>query len=383
MPWQTPSLADVRGMVRDSIRAKLPGADALVPNSVLRVLSDNQGALAHEVLQYVDWLALQLIPDTAETVWLDRHGDIWLVNADASTGRKVATLAQGTVEFVSEVGGTIVPVATRLGGSSITAFGNPATVEYETLEGIITADSQAPTPCLVRALDPGSGGNRNPGDSLTVLGNVQGDISTCTVVEVGGGVDTEGDEDLRIRVLERIRQPPMGGADYDYVAWAKGVPGVTRSWAASEDLGTVTVRFMMDDLRADNDGFPTQPDVDAVAAYIDYRRPVSVKDTYVFSPIKQRVDVNIDNLMPDTTAVRAAIEDSLRVMILQKASPGRMIFAAWKSYAVMNAPEVVSFELVNTTDDVMESIGHMAVLGDITYGPSIDPENQTVRFVKR
>src|ERR1700704_5891589 len=105
MPWTTPTLAEVRGMVRDAIRAKMPGADAMVPNSVLRILSDGQGGQCHTTLQYIDWLALQLLPDTAETEWLDRHGDIWLVNSDGTTGRKMATLAQGSAMFTGVVGG--------------------------------------------------------------------------------------------------------------------------------------------------------------------------------------------------------------------------------------------------------------------------------------
>ena len=79
MPWSTPTLRDVRSTIRDAITGRLPGADANVPNSVLRVLSDAMGALCHLTLQYIDWLALQLLPDTAETEWLDRHGQIWLV----------------------------------------------------------------------------------------------------------------------------------------------------------------------------------------------------------------------------------------------------------------------------------------------------------------
>src|SRR4030095_1153854 len=114
MPWVTPQLRDVRSLVRDSIRASLPGADALVPNSVLRVLSDNQGALCHLTLQYIDWLAWQLLPDTAETEWLDRHGDIWLVNADGTTGRKAATLASGIVNFTGDILGVIIPQGTQL-----------------------------------------------------------------------------------------------------------------------------------------------------------------------------------------------------------------------------------------------------------------------------
>ena len=159
VPWATPTLAEVRGMVRDAIRAKLPGADALIPNSVLRVLSDNQGAQCHTVLQYVDWLALQLLPDSAETEFLDRHGDIWLVNADGTTGRKMATLAEGVVTITSDVGGIIVPVGTRMSATVATAIGG-VTIEYETLEGIITSfDPTVAVPCRTRSLDPGAASN--------------------------------------------------------------------------------------------------------------------------------------------------------------------------------------------------------------------------------
>src|SRR4051812_46066384 len=118
MPWNTPILKTVRSLVRDAIRGNLPGADALVPNSVLRVLSDAMGALCHLTLQYIDWLALQLLPDTAETEWLDRHGDIWLVNADGTTGRKLATLAEGTVTVVGSEGGIVVPLSTPMTGTA-------------------------------------------------------------------------------------------------------------------------------------------------------------------------------------------------------------------------------------------------------------------------
>ena len=73
-----------------------------------------------------------------------------------------------------------------------------------------------------------------------------------------GGVEAENDDDLRARILQRIQNPPMGGAQADYVTWALAVPGVTRAWAAPEQgIGTITVRFLMDELRADDDGWPT------------------------------------------------------------------------------------------------------------------------------
>ena len=113
MPWATPTLRKVREMVRDDITASLYGA-SFIGNNVLRVMADAKAGLAHHVLRYIDWLALQLLPDTAETEWLDRHGDIWLVNADQTVGRKMATYATGTVEFTGEVGGIIIPSGTQL-----------------------------------------------------------------------------------------------------------------------------------------------------------------------------------------------------------------------------------------------------------------------------
>jgi uncharacterized phage protein gp47/JayE len=354
MPWSTPTLKDVRGIVRDNVRGRLPGADASVPNSVLRVISDAQGGLCHLTLQYIDWLALQLLPDTAETEWLDRHGAIWLVNSDNSLGRKQATFAQGMVTFTG-INGTVVPIFTQLTGQQ---------VGYETTAAITIGSG--PTNASARALDPGALGNLQLGDTLGV--NVPGADAAVTVVEMIGGTDTENDDDLRARILHRIRNPAMGGSEADYITWALAVPGVTRAWAAPEQgLGTITVRFLMDELRASDDGWPIQTDVYAVQDYIDQKRPVTVKDCYVLAPIKQFVDVTIQDLMPDTAEAQAAAEASIRTMLRELAHPGQTIYAAWISYAVMNTPGVESFTLVTTDDAVMPNLGTMAVLGTLLF----------------
>jgi uncharacterized phage protein gp47/JayE len=123
----------------------------------------------------------------------------------------------------------------------------------------------------------------------------------------------------------------------------------------------------MDDLRADDDGWPTPDDIQNVATYIDKMRPVTVKDCYVLAPIKEFIDITITNLVPDTEAARGEIELSIRNMLFSQAAPGQTIFAAWVSYAIMNAPSVQSFELVTTDDYIMPSLGHMAVLETILY----------------
>ena len=368
MPWSTPTLRKVREMVRDDITASLYGA-AFIGNNVLRVMADAMAGLAHHVLRYIDWLALQLLPDTAEVEWLDRHGDIWLTGPGlgvgqpgVAIGRKMATYATGVVTFTGIVGGVVIPMATRLEG------GNG--VAYETIEPAVTQSDGAPVGVRVRAIDAGEAGNREAGDILSVQPALDGVDGGTTVVEVGGGTDIESDDDLRMRVLQRIRQPPQGGALHDYVRWALAVPGVTRASCGPLEMGigTVTVRVLFDDLRADNDGWPTEADLAVVTEYIDSVRPVAVKDFWVLAPIKQYVDVHIGNLIPDTTEIRAAVEASLHEMFLNLAAPGQTIFAAWKAQAIMNTPGVISCDLRDWDDDEMPSKGHMGVLADIVYG---------------
>jgi uncharacterized phage protein gp47/JayE len=362
MPWSTPTLSEVRSLVRDNIHGSLPGSDATIPNSVLRVTSDVQGGLCFLTLEYIDWLALQLLPDTAEHEWLDRHGEIWLVNADGTTGRKMATLAEGSVSFTGE-GNLVLPVNSQLtSGSGVT---------YETTEQI-TILADAATPASVRAIDPGTQGNLEAGDSLSLSDAPPGIDESGVVIIMTGGIDEETDDELRSRVLERIRHPPMGGDQHDYVQWALAVPGVTRAWCYPNEMGigTVTIRFMCDDLRADNGGFPLQEDIDRVTAYIDQVRPVTTKDRWVLSPIPQRIDVHIGNLVNDTESTRGSIQASLDDMLFQQAIPGQTIYAVWKSFAIMNSAGVVSFDLLNNADDVMPSNGHLAILGNIFYDHS-------------
>jgi len=353
MPWSTPTLKEVRSLIRDSIRASLPGADASVPNSVLRVVSDNQGALCHLTLQYVDWLALQLLPDTAEKEWLDRHGTIWLVNADGTTGRKMATFSEGSAIFTGTQG-VVIPAGARLTYSDIS---------FEVVSEFTLGSS--PTEGAIRALDPGTMGNLEPGTQLSSDIDAVGEV---VVSVLDGGADTESDEDLRSRVLRRIRQPPMGGASYDYEAWALAVPGVTRAWCAGTEqgIGTATVRIMMDDLRADNGGFPTASDVDRVQAYLETVRPVTVKDLFVEAPIPYPIDVHLTFLDRDVEATRAAVEESLLEMFYARAIPGQLWYRAWTDEGISAAAGVRAYDLVGN-DVPMPGGGYMPVLGTITY----------------
>jgi uncharacterized phage protein gp47/JayE len=180
----------------------------------------------------------------------------------------------------------------------------------------------------------------------------------------------------------RIREPPMGGCATDYEQWALAVPGVTRAWCYAQEMGigTVTVRSMWDELRADEEGFPHQSDLDTLEAYLDVMRPVTVKDMFVVSPIRWPINVEIADLQPDNLSIRAAINARLKAMILEQAVPGETIYASWKSGAIISAPGVRSFTLVSNQDDRAPSKGHMAVLGNVIYREMRDTEPEVERL---
>ena len=335
MPWTTPTLRDVRSLVRDAVHASLPGADANVPNSLLRVMSDNQGALCHLTLQYVDWLSLQLLPDTAETEWLDRHGQIWLVNADGTTGRKMASLATGVASFQGLVDGTVIPAGTQLQSAADMPAGstsaNPV-VTFETLADVVTSSSTHG-----RRLDPRArswrvrqpAGRHHPGDRAADRRRELGSDRAQPHRRY-----RHRDRRAAARPHPAAHSEPADGRLGRPTTW----PGRWRCPASrargprpSKAPGTITVRFLMDDLRADDDGWPTPADVEAVALYIDQKRPVTVMGCYVLAPIKQFIDITIANLVPDTPEAQAEIEASIQAMLFEMAAPGQTIFAAWVS----------------------------------------------------
>ncbi|UGY13732.1 baseplate J/gp47 family protein [Bradyrhizobium septentrionale] len=356
MPWTTPPLKDVRRLVRDYVLAQVGGV-ALVPNSVLRIMSDAMAGLTHLTLLYLDWLAKQLMPDTAEQEWLDRHGQIWLVNADGSKGRKAATYAQGQVQFTGGTG-IVIPIGALMTG------GNG--VQYQTITaGEIGADGFGSATAV--SLTAGRVGNLPDGDVMSLSQTVPGIDTAILFGDMAGGFDTETDDQLRERILFRIQNPPMGGDLADYVAWATAVPGVTRAWAACEiGPGTMTVRFLMDDTYPDNHGLPQPADVDTVSDYIDSKRPVTVKDCFVMAPILSFYDITISSLTNDDPTVRARIEQSITDMEFKRSKPGQTMYRSWVDEAISQAVGEETHELDFETT-VMPAPAYMPTLGTVLY----------------
>lgn len=360
MPWPLISLRDRRRQVRDDIAAHLPGADASVANSVLRVVADAQAALTHDNDLHLDWLARQMMPDTAEAEFLERWANIWLPQ-----GRKGATASKGFITVAGSIGAA-VPTGAELAATVLTADGTPESVTYRVLEGVVLTSSTALV--QVEAITAGAITNLDEGAMLAfaVLPDSVDGEAVVAAPGLAGGADIEPDAELTARMIARIQAPPHGGARHDYVAWALEVPGVTRAWCTQEmGAGTVTVRFMCDAIRASSKGIPELEDVALVADYINYHRPVTAADCFVVAPVPQPLDLTLGDLAGSTAEVRAAIDTEIAAMLAVRAAPGAKVWESWIGEAISLATGEDRHTL--SIGNVQPySPGHIVVPGTVT-----------------
>lgn len=349
MPFARPSLTDLISRASSDIEAGLPGTDARLRRSNLAVLSRMHAGAVHGVYGYLDWLAQQLMVDTAETVFLDRYAGIWGVL------RVPAAFAAGAVT-VTGTSGVVVPAGTQLQRSDGAAFA-------VTLDATLVADAAV---VQVAAVMAGAAGNAAAGTQMAFVQPVTG-VASAGLVAAGGlvqGADRETDDALRNRVLARIQQPPMGGAKADYVAWALEVAGVTRAWCYPLEggPGTVVVRFVRD---TDASLIPDAAEVAAVQEYIDERRPVCAQVT-VLAPASAPLAMTI-TLTPSTAAVRTAVAAELADVLQREALPGGTILLSHLREAISVAAGETNNVLVSPIADITHAPGEMPVLGTITW----------------
>lgn len=350
MPFARPLLPDLIAGTEADIESRLPGTDAKLRRSNLNVLARVQAGGQHGLYGYLDWIAAQVLPDTAESEVLDRHASIWL-----TTGRIPAAYAVGEATATG-TSGTVIAAGT--------VFQRADGAQYTT-DAEVTVASGTATVALT-AVEAGQLGNAAAATTLSLATPIAG-LNAAASVTAGaltGGADTETDTALRARLLARIRQAPHGGADFDYVTWALEVAGVTRAWVYPHELGQgkVTVRFVRDN---DASMIPDAAEVAAVQAYIDALRPVTA-DVTVAAPIADALDFTIA-LTPDTATGRAAVEAELLDLIRREAEPGGTILLSHIREAVSLAAGETDHVLTAPAANVTHATGHIAVFGVVTW----------------
>lgn len=350
MPFQRPTLADIINRTFADLVGRLNLQGALLRRSVVGVLARVLAGASHLLHGHLDYIARESMPDTAVDN-LPRWSNIWGVTL------KDAEFASGPVTFPGTVDGTPIPAGTAIKRS---ADGVQYTTQADAtvIGGTVTV--------TVKADDAGELGNADVGTQLTIVFPIENINSTGAVASGGivNGSDVEKPPSQRARMLARIKQPPHGGADFDYVAWALEVPGVTRAWVYPLHLGagTVGVTFVRDD---DTSMIPDPAEVAAVQDYIDAHRPVTA-DATVFAPIADTLNFSIE-ATPSTAAIKAAIEAELRDFLAREAEPGGTLFLSRINEAISIASGEFDHTLTLPSADVVYATGHIATFGAITW----------------
>lgn len=366
MAFSRPTLQELITRIEGDIKTGL-GLVTILRRSFLGVLARVLAGIAHSLFGYLKFIEKQAFPDTATEEYLDRWAGIWGVT------RKVATYSQFKAA-VTGTNGTTIPSGTIFRRVDGFEFSVDATV---TISGNPLLDVIELTAVLA-----GQAGEVAVNDVVTILSPIAGLNSNATVSEIViEPEDTENDDSLRARLVDRIQNPPSGGAANDYIQWALAVPGITRAWIAPQALGpgTVTVYVVSDD---EDPITPAPAKITEVEDYIEPRRPVTANVTVV-APSLLTIPMTI-KIKPNTAAVQAAIESELKDLIYRESS----VEGTYKNPTELNDGKILlsrineaisiavgeeDHEIVdidgNPPADIVPGANELIVLGAITWQP--------------
>lgn len=360
MAFKVKSLRELKTWARQIMAQGLGRADPLPDRAPEAILADTVAGLSSDEHAHITYMVKQILPDTAETEWLDRHA------ASYGLQRTPAAKATGTVTITGD-DGTTLPSGATLITTDDTAV---ATTADATIAGGTAA-------AAVQAVVAGTGGNLAAATALELVNPVAG-LDVAAVVAAGGltgGVDVESDASLRDRVLFRRRFPPMGGAKRDYESWAKEVAGVDKVFVDPEELGprSIAVRFTITE--AAGGPIPDAAKVTEVQNFLDGHvdeltgvrtgAPVGA-EPIVMAPVPISLDLTI-RLNTDTAEIRTAVSTNVAAAILRDATPGGTIYLSRISEAISKAAGETSHELLAPAGDVTHNTGEIAVMGAITW----------------
>lgn len=300
-----PNLSEIIERVALDISSRTRPNGEVEQGSVEFTFAQAIAGCSHLLHAHLDHIANQILPITASGADLEKHASFWL-----KSGRKSAVKAVGMIEVQGKAG-VIIPSGTFFQRADGTRY--LATAETE-----CTGDKQN---IQVECEQEGQGGNAKADDVLNIQSPIFGVQSQAKVVNISGGADLESDEDLRLRILNRIQQPPHGGSKNDYVQWGLEVEGVSKVFVLPQlDLGVVRLAFLRE---YDEQIFPDEAERERFKQHIENVRPVTARVVVV--PLQpQAVDFHIE-LSPNTPSIRSAAEQNLKAFFKSQAEPLKTI----------------------------------------------------------
>ncbi|RKE35302.1 putative phage protein gp47/JayE [Paraburkholderia sp. BL23I1N1] len=385
MPFSRPTLSALRTQIWTDIRSAVGLTVSLLQKAVLKIVGSALAALVFGLYGYLDWIAKQAVPFTSTDEFLAGWGALKSVYLEA------ATQTQLTVQFTGTAP-TDLPAGT---GVNRTADG----FAYVTMSDAVVSGTTVTV--NIQAVTAGSAGNCDVGTSVSLASAVTGIQSSGTVTATArSGTDVEEQDDFRDRVMLAFQDPVQGGAQTDYVKWARNVAGVTRAWCSPNGFGagTVVVYFMMDNAESEHAGFPqgtngvsqfdegpggTPRDVVAtgdqltVADAIVSQQPVTAL-VYACAPIENQIGFRITGVT--STSTQTAIDGALADLMIREGAPAITIDLSDVNSAIGSVPgssgyliEAITSTVGSVTTtypantNITNATGQLPVLGNVDW----------------
>jgi len=346
--FSRPELPQLIATIRSDLLTRFQ-EDVLLRRMDAEVYARAQAAAVHTLYGYIDYLARNMLPDLCDEDWLYRHARI------KRCPRKDAVPAAGFVRWDGINGTLTLPAGTQIQRDDQVTF--TTTQTFKASGGVLRVPLVAD--------NAGVAGNTDDGIALRLGTPVSGIPSTGYADTVTGGDGVEELETWRARVMERYYWIPQGGADSDYVIWAKEIAGITRAWTLRhyDGIGTVGVMVATSD--------PTHPApgddlVQTVRNHILPLAPVAGAGLTVFAASEKIIPMTIA-LAKDTEEIRAAVTAELNSLMLRDGMPSGKVYLSRISEAISLATGEVAHQLRAPVTDVALGETELPVVGTITW----------------
>jgi uncharacterized phage protein gp47/JayE len=184
----------------------------------------------------------------------------------------------------------------------------------------------------IRSTGSGTTFNLNVNDRLTITEPVIGVDKTITVTEVIDQPKAAEETELyRQAILTAIQLEPQGGSKGDYRQWATDAQGVRLVYPYVRDADASVVDIYVEATKADSEdgnGIPSETILDDVFDVINEdpditkqpyersRKPLQA-DVQVSSITRIPVDVTIDGLFNDSSAIQDTIQNNIENFLYQ------------------------------------------------------------------
>ena len=294
------------------------------------------------------WTLRQCFPQTAQAAYLDYHAVL------RGLARNGAVCAQGKLRFsVNQLQSEDLTIPRGI--ICMTA----GLVRFETTqEGVLPAGALF-VEIPAQAVEVGSSGNV-PEGTVRVMSVAPLGVSSCTnPVAFTGGMETEGDESLRERIMDTYQRMPNGAnaAYYERETLAFKQVAAVNVLGRNRGLGTVDVVI------ATPAGDPDAALIKEVKTHLNSQREIAV-DLNVLSPTKIPVNLQIQIAVKEGAsfdAVKEQVETCLSSYFDGRLL-GKSLLRAQLGSVVFSVDNVENYKILCPSEDVSILAGQLPVL---------------------